>query len=74
MPKNNKLKEKQRAERQERMKARWSNFTGHSFRFLVLALAGVLMFAGVMSLVDADPVVRYTIASVVVLFIIKELY
>lgn len=45
----------------------------HLFRFGVLALAGVLMFAGVQSLITADPVVRYTTAAVIVVFIVREL-
>lgn len=46
----------------------------HLFHFGTLAIAGILMFAGVMSLVQADPVVRYTLASVIVLFVTKELF
>jgi hypothetical protein len=34
----------------------------------------VLMFVGVMSLIQADPIVRYTTASVVVFFIVKDLF
>ena len=44
------------------------------YHVLMLALVGVLMFVGVMSLVDADPIVRYTLASVVVFFIVKDLF
>lgn len=44
------------------------------YHVIILALAGVLMFVGVMSLVQADPVVRYTLASVVVFFIVKDLF
>lgn len=44
------------------------------YHVIILALAGVLMFVGVMSLVQADPIVRYTLASVVVFFIVKDLF
>lgn len=46
----------------------------HGFHLIVLIIAGVLMFAGVMSLVQADSIVKYTLASVVVLFVTKELF
>lgn len=44
------------------------------YHVIILALAGVLMFAGVMSLINADPIVRYTTAGVVVFFIVKDLF
>ena len=44
------------------------------YHVIILTLAGVLMFVGVMSLVQADPIVRYTLASVVVFFIVKDLF
>ena len=68
------LKEQRKTERKEQWSAKWTNFTAHSFHLVVLAIAGVLIFAGVQSLIQADPVIRYTISSVVVLFIVKELY
>lgn len=46
----------------------------HAFRVIVLGIAGVLMFAGVMSLIQADVVVKYVIASVIVGFVTKELF
>ena len=61
-------------------KANQSNDNGSSskadklYHVIILALAGVLMFVGVMSLVQADPIVRYTIAGVVVFFIVKDLF
>lgn len=51
-----------------------SNKADKLYHVIILALAGVLMFVGVMSLVQADPVVRYTLASVVVFFIVKDLF
>ena len=46
------------------------------FHFAILAVAGVLMFAGVMSLIPpaADIVVRYALATVVVGLTAKELW
>lgn len=45
-----------------------------AFRFGALALAGVLIFAGIMSIVQGDVVVRYTIGAVIVIAIVRELY
>ena len=50
---------------------KWYN---HAFRVLALTAAAVLMWAGIMSLIDADIVVKYVFATVVVFFIAKELY
>lgn len=44
------------------------------YHVLILALASVLMFAGVMSLIQADQVVKIATASVIVFLIVKELY
>lgn len=56
------------------MKAKVNKLSAQIYRFGILALAGILIFAGVMSLVSGDPVVRYSTASVIVLFVIKELF
>lgn len=43
------------------------------FRLVALCLLSVAAFAGVMSVITGDEIVKYTIASVVVLFCAKEL-
>jgi uncharacterized protein YhaN len=63
-----------KVKRNENVKGFLANFTKHTYRILVLVLAGSLMFAGVMSLVQADPIIRYTIAAVVVFFVSKEIW
>lgn len=45
-----------------------------AYHLLVLALTATLMFAGVMSLIQADQIVKIATASVVVFLIAKELY
>lgn len=44
------------------------------FRLVVLLALGVLAYAGVMSLIKADPVIANTIAGVVVILLIKETF
>jgi len=46
----------------------------HGYRLFILALAGVLVFCGVMSLVGGDVVVRYATAAFTTLIVVKELY
>jgi hypothetical protein len=41
-------------------------------RLLTLLALGVLAYAGVMSLIEADPVVANVIAGVVVVLLVKE--
>lgn len=69
-----KLKAQKKEQRDTKMRDVFGRISHHTYRVLVLVLAGALMFAGVMSLVQADPVIRYTIAAVVVFFVSKELY
>ena len=56
------------------MKKQDSKWYDKGFRLGVLALVETLVFAGVMSLVQGDIVVRYSIASVLCLFTARELW
>ena len=46
----------------------------NAYRFFVLSVASVLMLVGFMSLMTADPIVKFTLGSLLVFFVAKELY
>lgn len=48
--------------------------TDRAYRLVMLALLGVAAFAGVMSVISGDVVIRYVVSGVVVFFCVKELY
>jgi len=48
------------------------SFLAHAFRVIEHILLCALAFAGVMSLIKADPVVSYTLAGVLVFILAKD--
>ena len=53
---------------------RFKNVPAHTWRLGVLTFVEILVFVGVVSLIQADPVIKYTLATVIVVFTAKELY
>lgn len=68
------VRAQRKAERNEKLKGLFSNLGKHTWRLGVLTFVEVLVFVGVVSLIQADPVIKYTLATVIVVFTAREMY